>query len=286
MTIVVPQQSHHTYALLDSGNGQRLEQFDSQTIIRPDVTCIWQPQHKNLWQNADLICSKNQQGSRYVWKKQKTGATDQWNYSYHHPALQPLTFLLRTSEQSKNVGIFPEQAAHWDWLVERAARNNILNLFAYTGGATLAIATAGAKVCHVDASKTTVAWARQNAERNGLENAPIRWIIEDCLTFMQREIKRGKQYGGIIMDPPAFGRDPNGNVFNFESSIHQLLAAAKQLLMPDGFLLLNVYSVSLYATHVANVVRDYFPERNIEYGELHVQGGGNNVPCNVFVRVS
>ncbi len=292
MNILAPKHSHHDYTLLDSGNGHRLEQFGTRRIIRSDATCIWQPNDKSLWARVDLTCTKNPQGGGYRWREQdKISSSDAWTYTYNHPALRPLTFALRSNEHSKNVGIFPEQAAHWDWLgtqlSEATTTPNILNLFAYTGGATLVAAAAGAQVCHVDAAKSMVTWAKQNAEANGLAEAPIRWIAEDCLAFMNREIKRGKKYDGIIMDPPAFGRDPQGNVFNFETAIDPLLEAAEKLLTPNGFLLLNAYSIPFYAMHIANVVRNRFPLKSIISGELHLRNKeGYDLPCNVFVKAS
>lgn len=291
MTILSPQPVTHTYKLIDSGNANRLEQFGNQLIVRPDTTCIWQPQNKKIWSHADLVCTKNQ-GGNYNWQKQNTKSIQNWTYTYTHPKLRPVVFSLRTNEQSKNIGIFPEQAAHWDWLgthlQNQSTQQNILNLFAYTGGATIVAASAGAAVCHVDASKTTVTWASQNAQLNGLQEAPIRWVVEDCLVFMEREIKRGKKYDGIIMDPPAFGRDPKGHTFTFDHAIIPLLKTAQQLLSAQGFLLLNVYSVPLYSTHLANVVQDFFPQKSIESGELHLKKEGNEkypVPCNIFVKV-
>lgn len=289
MMIRTPQATHHTYTLLDSGNGQRLEQFGNRRIIRPDSTCLWKPATPAAWNNAQIVCTKAAQGGKFRWVEHQSSPLA-WTYTYHHPTLQPLSFALRASESSKNIGIFPEQATHWDWLAEKiptfSSSPSILNLFAYTGGASLVAAAAGAKVCHVDASKTTVSWARQNAENNGLKEAPIRWIVEDCLVFMEREIKRGKKYEGIIMDPPAFGRDPRGNPFNFDTAIDLLLKAAQQLLTAEGFLLLNVYSVPFYATHISNLVQDYFPSKTIETGELHlVASNKRSLPCNIFVKI-
>lgn len=305
MVIFQPYDNSHNYKLLDSGNGQRFEQFGSLRIIRPDVTCLWQPKNKDAWVNADIVCAKNSVGGGFHWginkgsnqieyiQDMQRGGTSSWLYKYFHPSLAPINFGLRTSPESKNIGIFPEQVVHWDWMVEKIKtfigqgyQPNVLNLFAYTGGATVVAAAAGAQVCHVDAAKTTVTWARQNAEENGLQESPIRWIVEDSLTFMEREIKRGKKYDGIIMDPPAFGRDPRGKTFSFESSVHLLLAAARDLLKSDGFLTLNVYSVPFYATHLFNVVNDYFPGKQLVSGELHIKdAGGRSLPCNIFVRV-
>lgn len=305
MVIFHPYDNSHNYKLLDSGNGQRFEEFGSLRIVRPDVTCLWQPKDKNAWLNADIVCTKNPVGGGFHWGINKAahsfeyvqgmqrGGASQWLYTYFNTSLAPINFALRTSPESKNIGIFPEQAVHWDWMVEKikastecSCQPNILNLFAYTGGATIVAAAAGAQVCHVDAAKTTVTWARQNAEENGLQEAPIRWIVEDCLTFMEREIKRGKKYDGIIMDPPAFGRDPRGKTFSFETSVHLLLAAARDLLKSNGFLTLNVYSVPFYATHLSNLVNDYFPGKQIVAGELHIKdAAGRILPCNIFVRV-
>lgn len=286
MIILQPNNVHHNYELIDSGNGERLEQFGSRLIVRTDSTCLWRPQDPKHWNAATVRCSREEQG-RFSWKDTTKSSTP-WSYSYHNPALTKLSFSLRTSDNSKNIGIFPEQAAHWDWLVESIKpQASVLNLFAYTGGATIVAAARGASVCHVDASKSAITWARSNAEANQLASAPIRWIVEDCLTFMQREIKRGVTYDGIIMDPPAFGRDPRGNRLTIEQTIHPLLAAAKALLTKDGFLLMNIYSIPLYATHIGNVVREYFPDKKITVGELHLAAkAGNAVPCNIFARVA
>lgn len=289
MIIIHPLDTTHSYKLLDSGNQQRLEVFGDHTIIRPDPTCVWKPKDISLWNKATTICSKNKYGGGFAWSELVEDKKTSWIYSYKNQKIQSLSFHLRTSPQSKNIGIFPEQAAHWDWIIKQIKNTtnqaSILNLYAYTGGASLVAAAAGAHVCHVDASKTTITWAKQNAQTNGLDNKPIRWIVEDCLVFMKREIQRKKQYTGIIMDPPAFGRDPQGKPTHFEESIQNLLTAAQKLLTTDGFLLLNVYSVPLYATHIAQIVQDFFPSKKIEFGELHLNNGQQAVPCNLFVRV-
>lgn len=288
MIILYPQPEKHSYRLIDSGDGMRLETFNNITLSRPDITCIWPRNDNKLWEKTDLICSKNIKGNGFTWQEKRKNS-DSWFYSYHNKTLQKyLKFLLRTSPASKNIGIFPEQAAHWDWLSTQVKKDDqVLNLFAYTGGATLVAAAAGASVCHVDASKSSIQWAKENAQYNSLESAPIRWIVDDCITFMQREVKRGKKYNGIIMDPPAFGRDPQGKAFEFSQSIHDLLKLASQLLTKNGFLLLNAYSIPLYATHLFNIVQWYMKDKNYEIGELHLQSNaGLSIPCNIFVRAS
>ncbi len=289
MIILSPNIKTHSYQLIDSGDGARLEKWGNHTIIRPDASCIWHRKNTKAWGNADRICSKNDKGPGYTWFA-KSDTNETLAYTYANDTLpNTLTFGLRTSEHSKNVGIFPEQAAHWDWLVTKIQNSQnpvkILNLFAYTGGATLVAAAAGAQVCHVDAARTTVQWARNNATNNNLTEAPIRWIVDDCLTFMKRELKRGVHYDGIIMDPPAFGRDPQGKTSQFEDSIDELLTLAADLLTPKSFLLLNAYGVPLYAAGLAQAVGDFLPQHVLTYGELHLKdGNGHAVPCNIFVK--
>ena len=192
---------------------------------------------------------------------------------------------------SKNLGIFPEQSAHWLWfskLIASAKKQpNVLNLFAYTGAATLCAAAAGAKVCHVDAAQSAVTWANKNQELSGLQEAPIRWIVDDCTKFVMREVKRGVKYDGIIMDPPAFGRDQKGKVFEFEKQVCNLLELCKQLLSSEPlFFIFNGYSMGYSATVLKNLMHDYFKVQKIEFGELQIAeiGQERNLPCSLYAR--
>lgn len=293
MKIIIPS-SQHTYKLLDSGNGRKIEQIGQNTIVRPEKNLIWRPREHSLWGKADATCNKSSKGSLHEWKTAKS-FQEPWEYTYKNQLLttvnNELSFLLKTGS-SKNIGIFPEQAAHWDWFIPLIKQSplkkpKILNLFAYTGGATLAAAAAGAYVCHVDAAQSAVSWARQNAARNGLDNAPIRWITDDCLTFMRREVKRGSEFDAIIMDPPAFGRDAKGKIFEFEHAIHDLLALSTQLLKKKPlFFLLNGYGMNYTANVLSNLLQDYFPKTTITYGEVHLaeESRKRSIFCNIFAR--
>jgi 23S rRNA (cytosine1962-C5)-methyltransferase len=166
---------------------------------------------------------------------------------------------------------------------------NILNLFAYTGAATLSAAAAGAQVCHVDASQAAINWAKLNQKLSNLEDAPIRWIVDDCTKFVTREIKRGIRYDGIILDPPAFGRDPKGKIFEFEKEVINLLGLCKQVLKPKPlFIIFNGYAMGHSATIIKNLLQDYYPKNSIEFGELHLQefGQSRTLPCSIFARFS
>jgi 23S rRNA (cytosine1962-C5)-methyltransferase len=187
----------------------------------------------------------------------------------------------------RHTGVFPEQAAHWIWLAELArGKPNVLVLFGYTGLATLALARGGARVTHVDASKPAMSWARQNATASGLDDRPIRWLKDDALTFLRREARRGGRYEGIVMDPPAFGRGPNGEVFRFGQSLAPLLEAAAAVLSPDPLLfLLNAYAVPASATMLRNLIADLVPTSGTtQAGELALEGGGRLLATGPFAR--
>lgn len=293
MKILIPP-THSNHRLLDSGDGLRLEQFGSNTIIRPDSTCVWkQSQTGDRWSKASARCHKGPGGT---WSWQATPQFNaNWFYSFQVPITpdkKPHTIActLRTS-QSKNIGIFPEQASHWIWMNSLISKvpysPTVLNLFGSTGAATLCAAASGAEVCHVDASKAAINWARSNQELSKLNNAPIRWIVDDCATFVAREIKREVRYDGLIIDPPAFGRDQKGKVFEFEKKIYQLLGLCKQVLKPKPlFVIFNGYAMGYSATILYNLLNDFFPKQSIEYGELHLveHGGKRSLPCSIYAR--
>ena len=199
------------YELLDCGGGEKLERWGQQILVRPDPQAIWETDHKNPgWRQANARYSRSSTGGGH-WDKHKL--PEQWAIGYKDLRFQvkPMNF--------KHTGLFPEQAANWDFAMDKI-RNagrpiRVLNLFAYTGGATVACAAAGASVCHVDAAKGMVAWAKENARVSGLSDAPIRWIVDDCAKFVEREIRRGKTYDAIIMDPPSYGRGPGARCGNW-----------------------------------------------------------------------
>ena len=200
------------YELLDCGGGEKLERWDKQYLVRPDPQAIWETPHQNpAWKRANARYLRSQTGGGH-WEKK--ALPESWKVHYGELTFQvkPMNF--------KHTGLFPEQAVNWDFVMEKirsAGRPiRVLNLFAYTGGATVACAKAGASVCHVDAAKGMVAWAKDNARLSGLEDAPIRWIVDDCAKFVEREIRRGKTYDAIIMDPPSYGRGPGGEVWKLE----------------------------------------------------------------------
>ena len=231
------------YELLDTSAGERLERWGEVILIRPDPQIIWNtPKHLALWKQADARYRRSSTGGG-AWQILKK-VPPVWKISYGD-----LRFQLKTMG-FKHTGVFPEQAVNWDFtgnLIRNASKPlKVLNLFAYTGGATLACAQAGASVCHVDASKGMVAWARENAAASGLSDRPIRWLVDDCIKFVQREQRRGNRYDGIIMDPPSYGRGPGGEVWKLEEQLFSLVELCRSILSPDAkFFLLNSYTTGL-----------------------------------------
>lgn len=231
------------YELLDTSTGERLERWGDIILIRPDPQIIWNtPKRHPMWKqaNARYRRSSTGGGAWQEWKK----IPDMWKIRYGD-----LTFQLKTMG-FKHTGVFPEQAVNWDLTMEKIKHAGrpvkVLNLFAYTGGATLACAKAGAQVCHVDASKGMVAWARENAAASGMKDKPIRWLVDDCIKFVQREQRRGNTYDGIIMDPPSYGRGPGGEVWKLEEQLFSLVQLCDAILSDNAlFFLLNSYTTGL-----------------------------------------
>jgi len=301
MNIVVPE-SFVDYELLDSGNGRKLERFGNNIVIRPYEVAAWLPSlPKSVWDLATVECEikevriQNKIKRSFEWNPTEKFQTT-WRVVFDDPQkkeliAKPLVFDLSFSI-SQNIGLFPEQAAHWMWMIRRIKKQtepvSVLNLFGYTGAATLAMAAAGANVCHVDASKAAISWAKKNQELSGLENAPIRWICDDALTFMTREIKRGKKYDAIIMDPPPFGRNPQGKTFKFEKEIDILLAACKQLLVKKPvFFILNSYAMNYTPEKLGSFVTPWFNKDKVESGALGVvqKSNGQIEPFGIFSRL-
>ena len=259
------------YELLDSGNGMRLERFGQFRLRRPDPQAIWLPSlSRSEWDKHDAAFEETRNGKEFWMPKRKM--PESWQMKYND-----LTFLARLSP-FKHTGVFPEQHLQWDWITEqmkKAARPlNILNLFAYTGLASLVAASCGAKVTHVDASKPTIAWARENQHLSGLEDKPIRWILDDALKFVLREGRRGVKYDGIIMDPPVYGHGPGGEKWSFNVSFPQLMEACTQILSDKPvFVLINAYAISSSSIMLGNVLSSYMKKHQgtIEYGELALQ---------------
>lgn len=267
------------YELLDSGHFEKLERFGAYVIRRPEPQAVWRPSLENWRADAVFIRSDGDRGS---WKL-GPNMPEQWVVAH-----EKFSFRLGLTA-FKHVGVFPEQAANWTYIYrECAARESskVLNLFAYTGGATMAAAAAGAAVTHVDSVRQTVNWARQNMELSGLGEA--RWIVEDAMKFVLREVRRGARYDGIVLDPPAYGRGADGEKWVLEQQIFQMLAACAELLKPDGFLVLNLYSMGLSATLAQTAVRQAFGVVGEEqFGELCFDDrAGKRLPLGTYYRFS
>ena len=231
------------YELIDTSQGERLERWGDIILIRPDPQIIWNtPKENPLWRNAHARYHRSSSGGGKWEQYRKIPAV--WQISYRNIVfrIKPMSF--------KHTGVFPEQAANWDFvdgIIRKSDKQlNVLNLFAYTGGATLACLNAGAKVCHVDASRGMVQWAKENAEASGLSDRPVRWLVDDCIKFVQREKRRGNKYDGIIMDPPSYGRGPGGEVWKLEEQLYPLVELCSEILSNDArFFILNSYTTGL-----------------------------------------
>ena len=230
------------YELLDCGGGEKLERWSDKFLVRPDPQAIWETPHRNpAWQRADARYQRSASGGGGWEKKQ---VPESWLMRYGELTFQvkPMNF--------KHTGLFPEQAVNWDFAMGKIRQANrpvrVLNLFAYTGAATVACAKAGASVCHVDAAKGMVAWARDNAKLSGLKDAPIRWIVDDCAKFAERELRRGNTYDALIMDPPSYGRGPSGEIWKLEDNLYPFVKLCAGLLSDKPlFVLINSYTTGL-----------------------------------------
>ena len=274
------------YELLDASDGERLERWGKYILIRPDPQIIWHSERRAPeWKMADGIYRRsNTGGGRWVKKE----LPEEWNINYGE-----LSFVLRPMG-FKHTGLFPEQAANWDWFSELIKNANrpikVLNLFAYTGGATVAAAKAGASVCHVDAAKGMVAQAKENAKLSGLENAPVRYIVDDCKKFVEREIRRGNKYDGIIMDPPSYGRGPSGEVWKIEDSIDELVTLTANVLSDDPlFFLINSYTTGLSPLTMSYIMNLRISKKHGGYAEaseiaLPVKYSKGFMPCGASAR--
>ena len=276
------------YTVIDTSDGEKLERWGKYTLVRPDPQVIWKTEKKNpLWRRADAIYRRSRTGGG-AWSENRL--PESWNITYGD-----LSFLIKPMG-FKHTGLFPEQAANWDWfseLIKNAGRPiKVLNLFAYTGGATVAAAAAGASVCHVDASKGMVQTAKENARLSGLADAPIRYIVDDCKKFIEREIRRGNTYDGIIMDPPSYGRGPTGEVWKIEENIDDFVALTSHVLSDNPlFFLLNSYTTGLSASTMKYISTVRLLDGRVgtcdadELG-LPVNDTGLALPCGSSVRVT
>ncbi|HCT92905.1 MAG TPA: SAM-dependent methyltransferase [Lachnospiraceae bacterium] len=275
------------YEVLDASRGEKLERWGGYLLIRPDPQVIWDtPRTVRGWKHCNAHYHRSTKGGG-EWEF--FDLPEQWSIRYGE-----LTFNLKPFS-FKHTGLFPEQAANWDWfggLIRQAGRPvKVLNLFAYTGGATLAAAAAGASVTHVDASKGMVSWAKENAASSGLSQAPIRWIVDDCVKFVQREIRRQNRYDAVIMDPPSYGRGPKGEIWKIEEAIHPLIGLCAQLLSDDPlFFLVNSYTTGLAPAVLAYMIATELKKlggnvRSEEIG-LPVTDSGLILPCGAAGRWS
>ena len=269
------------YEVIDTSGGEKLERWGKYTLVRPDPQVIWNtPRTDRRWKSYDGRYARSASGGG-KWSENRL--PEHWQVGYGG-----LTFLVKPMN-FKHTGIFPEQAVNWDFEMEKirgAGRHvSVLNLFAYTGGATLAAAAAGASVCHVDASKGMVAWARENAKASGLAEAPIRWIVDDCAKFVEREIKRGRRYDAIIMDPPSYGRGPSGEIWKLEKDLYPFLELVVGVLSEDPlFVLINSYTTGLAPSVLGYLLgtlvgKKYGGQIACDELGLPVTASGLNLPC-------
>ncbi len=279
-------QHWQDYEALDTSCGEKLERWGEYLLVRPDPQVIWNtPKTNPGWKKRNGHYHRSSKGGG-EWEF--FHLPDEWNIHY-----KELTFRLKPFS-FKHTGLFPEQAVNWDWfssLIREAKKPvSVLNLFAYTGGATLAAAKAGARVTHVDASKGMVTWAKENAAASGLGNAPIRWLVDDCVKFVEREIRRGNTYDAIIMDPPSYGRGPKGEIWKIEESIFPLIEQTAKILSKDAiFYLINSYTTGLqpavlsYMIHTA-IVPGFGGQVSADEIGLPVKANGLVLPCGASGR--
>ena len=274
------------YELLDCGGGEKLERWDKQYLVRPDPQAIWEtPRRLPEGKRANARYLRRQTGGGH-WEKKALPESWQVHYKDLTFQVKPMNF--------KHTGLFPEQAVNWDFVMDKIRKADrpirVLNLFAYTGGATVACAKAGAAVCHVDAAKGMVAWAKDNARLSGLSDAPIRWIVDDCAKFVEREIRRGKTYDAIIMDPPSYGRGPGGEVWKLEESLYPFVKLCAGVLSDKPlFVLINSYTTGLAPSVLGYLLHLLVAEKyggTVSWDELGlpVTATGMALPCGATGR--
>lgn len=283
------------YELIDSGNYEKLERFGSCILARPEPQAVWKKTlSEHEWNKlADAVFKREkskstQEGNERGEWIQREGMPDRWYMFYNYKDMR-LKFRLGLTS-FKHVGIFPEQSQNWNFIYDSIKSFNsndtkVLNLFAYTGGASIAAKSAGADVTHVDSVKQVITWSKENMEASGLNN--IRWVAEDALKFCRREVKRGREYNGIILDPPAYGRGPDGEKWILEDNIAELMELCNRLLLhKNSFLILNLYSMGFSSIIAENLIKEYFPYiKQCEYGELLIPDkSGKRLPLSVYAR--
>ena len=273
------------YEILDMANGEKLEKWKDVILVRPDPQIIWKSKSfPERWKNANARYIRSSTGGGNWDFNKKVPANWQVKYKELIFNIKPMGF--------KHTGLFPEQAVNWDWMINKIQHANrdikVLNLFAYTGGATVACSYAGASVCHVDSSKGMVTWAKENITSSGLQNNPVRYIIDDVVKFVSREIRRGNKYDAIIMDPPSYGRGSNGEVWKFEENISDLVELCTKVLSDRPlFFLINSYTTGISSTVLENILRlNIKAKGKLSSGELGLPMKDSNVvlPCGIFSR--
>lgn len=281
------------YQVIDCSKGEKLERWGDYLLVRPDPQVIWDtPKTEKGWRTKNGHYHRSTKGGG-EWEFFQL--PEEWTIHYSLPIKKELTFHLKPFS-FKHTGLFPEQATNWDWFsqliydaTQKGRTVKVLNLFAYTGGATLAAAAAGAQVTHVDASKGMVTWAKENAVSSGLGDAPIRWLVDDCVKFVEREIRRGNHYDAIIMDPPSYGRGPKGEIWKIEESIYPLVQLCKDLLVDEPlFFLINSYTTGLQPAVLSymmnTVLKDYPGTVTASEIGLPVSTNGLVLPCGASGR--
>ena len=274
------------YEIIDMANGEKLERWGNIKLIRPDPQIIWKNKSfPNEWKNANAKYNRSNTGGG-AWEYKKR-LPESWQVKYKN-----LTFNIKPMG-FKHTGLFPEQAVNWDWMInkiQQSKRNiKVLNLFAYTGGATVACLSAGASVCHVDSSKGMTTWAKENVESSGLREKPVRFIIDDVVKFVQREIRRGNKYDAIIMDPPSYGRGKNGEVWQFENNIADLVELCSQVLSDNPlFFLINSYTTGISSKVLENILTLKLHKKygKLSSGEIGLPMKESNLilPCGIYGR--
>ena len=275
------------YKILDMANGQKLEKWGNIILSRPDPQIIWKDQaHPEQWKKADAIYSRSKTGGG-SWRYNKK-LPENWQIKY-----KDLTFNIKPMG-FKHTGLFPEQAVNWDWMIEKIKKAKreikVLNLFAYTGGATVACLYAEASVCHVDSSKGMVSWAKENVQSSGLADKKVRYIVDDVNKFVTREIRRGNKYDAVIMDPPSYGRGANGEVWQFENNIYDLVELCKQVLSDNPlFFLINSYTTGISSSVLSNILnltigKKYKGQVNSGEVGLPMENSELVLPCGIYGR--
>lgn len=274
------------FELIDCSKGEKLERWGSEILVRPDPQAIWEtPREHEGWRRHSAKYTRSSSGGG-SWEKNKIPESWKIRYGAYTFNVKPMNF--------KHTGLFPEQSANWDYIdkkVRGAGREiSVLNLFAYTGAATVAAAAAGAAVCHVDAAKGMVSWAKENAKSSGLTDKPIRWIIDDCVKFVEREIRRGKRYDAIIMDPPSYGRGPSGEIWKLEENLFPFVKLCEGVLSDDpSFVIINSYTTGISPSALTYISETVFTKRFGGHSESHELGipvtvSGLNLPCGSTCR--